>query len=92
MLETAVSDADEDFTSREEAAGDTGEDGASEDTEARRQGMTLVAYQDRAAAVYQCTSSACMAGSTGFRPSSSVPNLLRRFGPMPRPYAPFYSW
>ena len=53
MLDTAVSDADEDFTSSEDTAGDTGEDGASEDTEARRQGMTLVAYQDRAAAVYQ---------------------------------------
>jgi LSD1 subclass zinc finger protein len=53
MLDTTVSDADEDYTATEDTAGDAGEYGASEDTEPRPQGTTLAAYRERAAAIYQ---------------------------------------
>jgi superfamily II DNA or RNA helicase len=53
MLDTAVSDADEDYTATEDSTDDAGENGAVEDSAARAQGTTLAAYRERAAAIYQ---------------------------------------
>ena len=82
LLDTAVSDADEDYTATEDTGGEAGEDGASEDTEAQPQGTALAAYQSVQRRSTSATSSACVAGSTGFQPSSSVLNLPSRCGPM----------
>lgn len=53
MLDPAVSDADEDYAATEDTVAEAGEDGASEDFEARPQGTTLALYRARAAAIYQ---------------------------------------
>ena len=53
MLDTAVSDADEDYTATDDSAEDAEENDAAEDEAARAQNATLAAYRERAAAIYQ---------------------------------------